>query len=178
MPKFNKGETSKPVIDKKIAITDSIKRKAEIINKIMTYEDIPNSLEMKKNIITQTSVYKWNDSELGVISCSYNTAHAEHNSNLLAILIESIDDANVRLGKLETSSKQRSSKPSTRLSQNEVEALRIENEVLRTSLAEVYRAYMQLIEECREDNQIDAAYRKLILSQVQVLGRKRVWEVK
>lgn len=48
MSKFKKGETSKPVIDKKIEISSSIKRKTELINKIECFEDIPSSLEMKK----------------------------------------------------------------------------------------------------------------------------------
>ena len=50
MSKFKKGETSKPVIDKKIEISSSIKRKTELINKIEYFEDIPSSLEMKKNV--------------------------------------------------------------------------------------------------------------------------------
>lgn len=178
MPKFNKGETSKPVIDKKIAITMSIKRKIDLIDKIKSYKDIPNSLEMKKNIISQTSVHKWSDSALGIIPYSYNTAHAEHNLHLLASLIESINNANLRIRKFEKPSKQSSREPSTRLSQNEVQSLRNENEELRVALGEVYRAYMQLIDEYREDKQIDAAYRKLILTQTQILGRERVWEVK
>ena len=79
MSKFKKGETSKPVIDKKIEISSSIKRKTELINKIECFEDIPSSLEMKKNAISQTSVHKWDDSDLNIISYSYNTPHAEHN---------------------------------------------------------------------------------------------------
>ena len=70
MSKFKKGETSKPVIDKKIEISSSIKRKTELINKIECFEDIPSSLEMKKNTISQTSVHKWDDSDLNIISYS------------------------------------------------------------------------------------------------------------
>ena len=90
MSKFKKGETSKPVIDKKIEISSSIKRKTELINKIEYFEDIPSSLEMKKNTISQTSVHKWDDSDLNIISYSYNTAHAEHNLKYLNDLIDSI----------------------------------------------------------------------------------------
>lgn len=53
MSKFKKGETSKSVIDKKIEISSSIKRKTELINKIECFEDIPSSLEIKNNTISQ-----------------------------------------------------------------------------------------------------------------------------
>ena len=178
MSKFKKGETSKPVIDKKIEISSSIKRKTELINKIECFEDIPSSLEMKKNAISQTSVHKWDDSDLNIISYSYNTAHAEHNLKYLNDLIDSIKNANHRLSKLSESEMRDKGNATARISQNEVNKLKVENEELRVALAEVYRAYMSLLDQCREDKEIDAAYRKLILSQAQILGRNRLWVVK
>ncbi|EMX3968987.1 hypothetical protein KWF52_05725 [Acinetobacter pittii] len=178
MSKFKKGETSKSVIDKKIEISSSIKRKTELINKIECFEDIPSSLEIKNNTISQTSVHKWNDSEHNIISYSYNTAHAAHNLKYLNDLIDSIKNANHRLSKLSESERKDKGNSTTRISQKEVNKLKIENEELRVALAEVYRAYMSLLDQCREDKEIDAAYRKLILSQAQILGRNRLWLVK
>lgn len=178
MPKFNKGETSKSIIDKKNSITMSIKLKTKLIDKINNYEDIPNSLEMKKNVISQTSVHKWSDSELGIISYSYNTAHAEHNLKILESLVKSINNANSRIIKQDNPSNKKTGRTISRLTENEIESLKVENEELRSALAEVYRSYMLLINTYREDKQIDAAYRKLILAQAQILGRERVWEVK
>ncbi|MGK0272340.1 MAG: hypothetical protein ACI88H_003011 [Cocleimonas sp.] len=177
MSKFKQGETSRLVIDKKNAITKSIICKSKLIDKINSYEDIPSSLEMKKNTISQISVHKWNDIELDLICYSRNSAHANHNEKVLNALIDSIKNANKRLMNLPKSTNKNMSCPITRLSQNEVNQLKNENEELRVALAEVYRAYMQLLDECREDRQIDAAYRKLILAQAQILGRNRVWGV-
>ncbi|MGF1862961.1 hypothetical protein [Photobacterium profundum] len=176
MSKFKQGETSQQVIDKKNSITKSIKNKTKIIDKIKCYEDIPSSLEIKKNTISQTSVHKWSDSNLDVIYYSYNSAHAKHNTTFLEELITSIDNANKRLTNL--SKPVNNGKSLSRLSHNEVNQLKNENEELRVALAEVYRAYMQLLDECREDRKIDAAYRKLILAQAEILGRDRVWGVK
>lgn len=178
MSKFKKGETSKPVIDKKNAITKSIIRKSKLIDKIKNHKDIPSSLEMKKNTISQISVHNWADNNLDIISYSRNSAHADHNTESLNSLIESIENANKRLINFPKKGVKNDVESITYLSQNNVEKLKNENEELRVALAEVYRAYMQLLDEYREDKQIYAAYRKLILTQAKILGRKRVWEVK
>lgn len=177
MSKFKRGETSKTVIDKKNAITKSILRKAELINKVMTYNDIPSSLEIKKGAISQTSVHKWSDDELKIISYSRNSAHAEHNTHAIITLIESINNANTRLTNAPESGQKNDGKSITRLSENEINKLQKENDELKIALAEVYRAYMQLVDSCREDKQIDNAYRKLLLSQARILGKNRLWGV-
>ena len=87
-------------------------------------------------------------------------------------------NANHRLSKLSESETRDKGNATARISQNEVNKLKVENEELRVALAEVYRAYMSLLDQCREDKEIDAAYRKLILSQAQILGRNRLWVVK
>ncbi|OEE52397.1 hypothetical protein [Vibrio splendidus] len=178
MSKFRKGETSKLVIEKKNSITKSIKRKAEIIDKIKCYEDIPSSLIMKKNTISLMSVHNWVDSNLDLIRYSYNSARAEHNEKNLESLIESIDNANARLVSNLKPEINNNCAVTTRLPQGYVKKLKSENEELRVALAEVYRAYMQILGEYREDKQIDAAYRKLILAQAKILGKNRVWEIK
>ncbi|MGK0271347.1 MAG: hypothetical protein ACI88H_002005 [Cocleimonas sp.] len=178
MSKFKQGETSSAIINKKNAITTSIKRKSKLIDKIECHEDIPNSLEIKKHFISQAAIHKWSDRNLEIIGYSRNAGHAKHNTQVLNALIESIKGANERLTPVPGPVNKDNGKSATRLSQNEVAQLKNENEDLRAALAEVYRAYMQLLDECREDKQIDAAYRKLILTQAQVLGRNRVWEVK
>lgn len=178
MSKFKLGETSKNVIDKKNAITKSILRKSEFIDKIMTFKDIPSTLEIKKGTISQASVHKWSDGELRIISYSRNSAHAEHNTHAIITLIESIKSANTRLTNASNSGQKTDGNSTTRLSNNEVNKLQKENDELKIALAEVYRAYMQIIDSCREDKQIDNAYRKLLLSQARILGKNRLWGVK
>tara|TARA_R110001583_G_C5668839_1_gene410509 strand:- start:5851 stop:6393 length:543 start_codon:yes stop_codon:yes gene_type:complete len=180
MPRFKKGETSYEVLDKKKAVTRSILTKSKIIDKINTYEDIAPSLEIKSNEISQAAVHKWNDDQLGIISYSRNTAHAAHNSHTLNILIASINNANGRLANptsIDDGTRRQPARTS-RLSEAAVTDLKNENADLLVALAEVYRAYMQLLDNYREDKEVDEALRKLIKDQARVLGENRVWRIK
>ncbi|KGJ90850.1 hypothetical protein [Colwellia psychrerythraea] len=174
MSKYKLGETSKEVTNKKNAITKSIMNKAELINSINSVEDIFPSLNIKRDFIAEASVHKWSDNDLSVISCSWNTAHAEHNTKPLKALKKAIENANKRLTNTESYGKS-SQNISTDKATNKLSK---ENEELKKSLAEVYRAYMQLVERYREDQVIDNAIRKLILEQARILGKQRVEEVK
>lgn len=175
MSQFKPGETSQEVTDKKNSITKSILKKAKLIDKIDSPDDIPESLEICGHAISQDATHKWSDESLGIIAYSRNTAHSKHNSSAFKLLLQSIDKANKRL-----SSRKKSSSKSNkdRLTDNITNQIRKENEELRIALAEVYRAYMQLVDNYREDRQVDESIRKLILNQAHILGQHRVWEVK
>tara|TARA_R110001583_G_scaffold33071_1_gene112005 strand:- start:2371 stop:2898 length:528 start_codon:yes stop_codon:yes gene_type:complete len=175
MSKYKPGETSEAVTNKKNAITKSILRKAELIDTIASIEDAFETLNIRGNSISRAAVHKWSDDELGVIAYSWNTAHAEHNATPLKRLHKAIENANNRVaGSKKVISKTRQHNPTDCTTIR----LRKENEVLKKSLAEVYRAYMYLVESYREDHVIDDAIRQLILDQARILGRHRAWEVK
>lgn len=178
MSKFKKGETSDEVLDKKSAITKSMEKKAELLDKINTYEDIADSLKLKTDYISEAAVYKWSDSQLEVISCCGNTAHKDHNKHALNTLLESIKNANQRLAGESRIDSEKSVQKTTRLSEGAVNDLKVENEQLQIALAEVYRAYLQILDNYREDKQVDDALRQLIKDQARVLGKNRIWEVK
>lgn len=178
MSKFKKGETSCNVLDKKEEITKSIQLKSTLIDRINTYKDIAPSLKIKNRSISQAAVHKWNDDQLGVISYSRNTAHSEHNIAPLNTLIKSIENANKRLASKPNIDNKKQGQTCTHRSEEAVNKLINENNYLRVALAEVYRAYMQLLDNYREDTEIDEAYRKLIKNQARVLGKNRVWETK
>lgn len=175
MSKYKPGETSEAVANKKRAITKSIEKKAELINSIKSVKDIFTSLNIKRDFITEAPIHKWSDSNLGIISCSWNTAHAEHNAKPLKVLQKAIENANNRL----TDSKSHESKSSRNKSTDKAtNKLHKENEELKKALAEVYRAYMRLVEAHREDQVIDDAIRELILEQARILGKQRIREIK
>ncbi len=176
MAKFKKGETSQSVIDKKNIITQAMLTKSMLLSQINNYDDIPKSLEIKTETISETSVHQWEDAELGIIKYSWNTAHKEHNAKELATLIDSIAKANKRL--LSNTPTLGNENIKSGLTWEEVNQIKEENEELRVALAEVYRAYMQLLDEWREDKQIDDVYRRLIIEQANILGKNRAWEVK
>lgn len=177
MSKFKPGETSSEVLDKKNAITLSIQLKSKLLDTFNCREDIPTSLEMKRDSISEGAVHKWCDKELGIISYSRNSAHTAHNKEVLKTLLNSINKANIRFddSKINTGDV-----PEAHAIQEHstVAELRIENETLRSALAEVYRAYMQIVDNFREDKQVDEAMRKLILNQTNILGKNRLQSVK
>ncbi|RZQ53756.1 hypothetical protein C1E23_07775 [Pseudoalteromonas phenolica] len=175
MSKYKPGETSEAVTIKKNSITKSILKKAELIDAISSIENIYITLNINGDSISESAVHKWKDKELGIIAYSWNTARAEHNSNPLKLLQNAIANANRRLaGKQKESNKRRQHQSSD----NATIQLRKENEELKIALAEVYRAYMQLVESYREDQLIDDAIRQLILEQARIFGQHRIWEVK
>jgi len=150
--------------------------KADLINLIQTIDDVPSSLGLKGEYISEASVYKWSDDKLSdILSFSRNTAYAEHNAQALKVLLKSLKRANNKLA-LKQSSK--SSKYHHNHDDDALSMLRKENEDLKTALAEVYRSYLQVIDNYQEDKQADESFRSLILEQARVLGKKRLWQVK
>jgi hypothetical protein len=174
MTKYKLGETSSAVKNKKNSITFSISKKTKLLDSINLHTDVFKTLDMKGELISESAVHKWNDIDLGVISYSWNTAHAKHNRNQLNLLLKSLENTNNRLSNEKNHSKKTLINRSTDKLTNK---LRQENENLKKSLAEVYRAYMHLVENYREDQIIDDAIRKLILDQARILGKHRIWEV-
>ena len=178
MPKFKQGETSISVIEKKVSITESMIKKSEILDTINSFQDIPESLNYKKNSISQSSVHEWSDSNLGVIGYSRNSAHKKHNTKALKQLIQSIQNINERISKSNQKRYVKNRKLTTNLSTDDINKLKLENNELRIALAEVYRAYMQLLSNASEDEHFNESYRNIILSQARVLGKKRLWSAK
>ena len=175
MSQYKPGETSEAVTNKKNAITKSILKKSELIDAISSIDDVYTSLNIRGDSISESAVHKWSDDELGIISYSWNTARAEHNTKPLKLLQKAITNVNKRLaGSPKESNKRVRHEPTD----DTTIQLRKENEDLKKALAEVYRAYMHLVEGYREDQVIDDAIRKLILDQARMLGKHRVWEVK
>jgi len=178
MPKFVTGETSKEVLAEKTANTESLLVKAALIKKINNTDDIYPSLEVKRQSISLSSVIKWNDEKLGITKCAWNTAHARHNQHALKTLVDSIEAANSNLKQTYSSVSDSSNNSSIKLSKNEFNLLITENEELRNALAEVYRAYIQALENINEDKVVNEVFRTLLKSQAQILGKQRIWQVK
>lgn len=178
MPKFIAGETSKAVLAEKEAKTKSLSKKANLIRKISSKNDIYPSLVVKRKTISLSSVLQWEDHELGVIKCVWNTAHEAHNAQVLKALLEAIDLANLNLNN-EQSGKQVSTKTgSSSISKEDLNLLMLENEELRNALAEVYRAYIQTLENINEDKTVNELLQSLLRSQALILGKQRIWQLK
>lgn len=174
MAKFKPGETSKSVLDRKERITKSIFLKSKALDKISSYADIPKSLKLKSNSISEIAVHVWSDTRIGLYPYSRNSAHTPHNKEALRTLLTSITNANLRLSASESKNNTTTHTESSTALDVEIRNLRRENESLKDSLAEVYRAYMQLVAQHREDEQIDKSYRDLVLEQAKTLGKNRL----
>ena len=178
MPKFIAGETSKAVLAEKEAKTESLSKKANLIRKISSKDDLYPSLVVKRKTISLSSVLQWEDHELGVIKCVWNTAHEAHNAQVLKALLEAIDLANLNLNN-EQSGKQVSTKTgSSSISKEDLNLLMLENEELRNALAEVYRAYIQTLENIKEDKTVNEVLQSLLRNQALILGKQRIWQLK
>ncbi|EOR09568.1 hypothetical protein [Acinetobacter tandoii] len=178
MPKFITGETSKAVLAEKEAKTESLSKKANLIRKISSKNDIYPSLVVKRKTISLSSVLQWEDHELEVIKCVWNTAHEAHNAQVLKALLEAIDLANLNLNN-EQSGKQVSIKTgSSSISKEDLNLLMLENEELRNALAEVYRAYIQTLENIKEDKTVNEVLQSLLRNQALILGKQRIWQLK
>ena len=178
MPKFIAGETSKAVLAEKKAKTESLSKKANLIRNISSNNDIYPSLVVKRKTISLSSVLQWEDHELGVIKCVWNTAHEAHNAQVLKALLEAIDLANLNLNN-EQSGKQVSTKTgSSSISKEDLNLLMLENEELRNALAEVYRAYIQTLENIKEDKTVNEVLQSLLRNQALILGKHRIWQLK
>lgn len=178
MSKFKTGETSKSVKEKKVAISRSMILKSQLLGKINKYDEIPGSLEMKGSTISEGAVHKWADTKLGIIAYARNSAHAKHNSDSLETLLKSISDANDRIDAALRIDSSKLGVSRKRLSDEAIDNLQKENAELKVALAEVYRAYMQILGRFREDKKIDDSFRQLLLDQARILGKNKMWEVK
>lgn len=178
MPKFITGETSKAVLDEKAAKTESLLKKAYLIKKINRKSDIYPSLIMKRDKLSLSSVLQWEDDELGVIKCVWNTAHEAHNAQALKALREAIDLANLNLNTEQSSNQISTKSGSLPYSHEDLNLLILENAELRNALAEVYRAYIQTLENIKEDSAVTDVLQTLLRNQALVLGKQRIWQVK
>ena len=79
----------------------------------------------------------------------------------------------------EQSGKQVSTKTgSSSISKEDLNLLMLENEELRNALAEVYRAYIQTLENIKEDKTVNEVLQSLLRNQALILGKQRIWQLK
>ncbi|HAV5427737.1 hypothetical protein ACT4VK_11140 [Acinetobacter baumannii] len=178
MPKFIAGETSKAVLAEKEAKTESLSKKANLIRKISSKDDLYPSLVIKRKTISLSSVLQWEDHELGVIKCVWNTAHEAHNAQVLKALLEAIDLANLNLNNEQSGEQVSTKTSSSSISKEDLNLLIQENEELRNALAEVYRAYIQTLENIKEDKTVNEVLQSLLRNQALILGKQRIWQLK
>ena len=178
MSRFKAGETSKGVLAKKAAITESLYKKAKLIKAIKKKDGIYPTLVVKRNSIALMNALNWKDDELGVISCFYNTAHQKHNKLALQALLDAIEIANNNLENELPGEKDSTNEKSALFSQEDVKLLISENDELRNALAEVYRAYIQTLDNIKEDTVVNEVLQSLLRNQALVLGNQRIWKIK
>ncbi|WP_417310912.1 hypothetical protein [Devosia sp.] len=168
MSKFKKGETSTAIRLKKENISNSLDKKNEILSKLNNIDDIKVTIPLERVYLSEKSVLEWEDESLGIIKCSRNTAHQAHNKTIL----NSISLEIKRINKIISSSHNNKITDIKKNQKNRI--LKEENEELKNVLAEVYRAYIQLVEMINKSDNIDFSIRKKISNQKNILNHRNI----
>ena len=165
MSRYSKGETSAAKLQEKQAKTQSLLTKVLLIRKaIEDHKRLPSldALKSKRGIPFKAAL-AWEDTELEVTSCSYNTSREPYNieySDQLAAALEAYK------------------RITQRSQQEEISTLKGQIDYLTNTLAEMYRAYMQLTARVDEHTRQDLRYQQVLRSHTQALDRARLSLVK
>ncbi|WP_316677850.1 hypothetical protein [uncultured Tolumonas sp.] len=156
MGRYEKGQTSDAVLQKKAAITQSIKNEYTVLLQATKTGELPKSLPLSNKRITLGIIQKWHDPDLQIISYSSNTGQTSENAELTAMLKNIIGKLNLLLksDKLPKKNIPIKQKKSTNELNNEIARLKNEIEILKRTVTEVYRAYCMILAESMntEDN--------------------------
>lgn len=178
MSRYSKGETSAAKLQEKQAKTQSLLNKVLRIRKAVDeHQRLPtlDILKSKRGISFKAAL-TWTDTELGVESCSYNTAREPYNSEYadqLSIALESYN----KLTALSTAPP--TNKEASQRSKNEeITALKNQIDYLTNTVAEIYRAYMQLTARVDEQTRQELRYQQVLKSHSQTLNRAHLTLVK
>lgn len=171
MSKFRKGETSVAVVQRKSEITQSIIRKAEILEGIAMGNTAPDVLLNEQGRITKEMVHNWTAPEIGIHKYARNTAHATHNQAHLGRLLTALIQANLSLN-----SRGQNPEEPTRVERSDttIRQLKADLEKAHNVIGELYRAYMQLSNRLRESENADGAHHDVLKSHAAALGRARL----
>ena len=182
MSKYTEGSTSQFVIARKISITNCIKRKTKLIETFCDNHSFPSSLQLSKRKLYLGSVHSWQDEDLDVFSYSRNTANGKHNLKYLEHLQLAIIKFNKIFGNLddndnqvntldENSKKVKKSNYITREElEQELKTIKQDNEDLKITVVEIYRAYQQINQLVIKNKLDDLEYQNLLRKQKLFLG--------
>lgn len=178
MAKYSKGETSQAKLEEKQAKTQSLLNKTLLIlDAVKERQSIPSLDSLKgKHGIPFKSALAWADPELNISSCSYNTSREPYNieySKKLAVALESYNNF------LQSSTAKPITERQTKRSQTDlIVDLKGQVEYLQNAVAEIYRAYMQLMARMDEHTRQDIRYQQVIKNHTRAVNKARLTLVK
>ncbi|MFK0271142.1 hypothetical protein [Pseudomonas asiatica] len=178
MSRYSKGETSEAKLKEKQAKTQSLLNKIMLLRKaIQEHHRLPtlDALKSKRGVAFK-SVLAWEDPALNVTSCSYNTSREPYNieySDQLAVALEAYNN---QPPATEPAPPQK--RITQRSQQEEISNLKGQIDYLTNTLAEMYRAYMQLNSRVDEHTRQDLRYQQVLKSHTQALDRAHLTLVK
>jgi len=160
MGRYEKGQTSDAILQKKAAITQSIKNEYAALLQATKTGELPKSLPLSNRKITLGIVQKWHDPDLQIIAYSSNTGQTSDNAEQTAMLKNIIGKLNLLLKSEKFPNKNKSiqQKKSTNELNHEIARLKNEIEILKRTVAEVYRAYYIISVESMSREQNDKEY--------------------
>ncbi|CAB5686709.1 MULTISPECIES: hypothetical protein [Pseudomonas] len=178
MSRYSKGETSQAKLMEKQAKTQSLLNKIVLIRRAsQEHQRLPtlDALKSKRGIPFKAAL-AWEDAALEVSSCSYNTSQEPYNIEYSGQLAEALEIYNAMITLPDTPlPKPRTTK---RSQQEEVTTLKNQINYLTNTVAEIYRAYMQLADRVDEQTRQDQRYQQVLKSHTQTLDRAHLTLVK
>lgn len=178
MSRYSKGETSAAKLQEKQAKSQSLLTKILLIRKaIEDHKRLPSLDALKsKRGISFKSALAWADTDLKVTSCSYNTSREPYNIEYSDQLAAALAAYNNQPPATEPPPPQK--RITQRSQQEEISNLKGQIDYLTNTLAEMYRAYMQLTSRVDEHTRQDLRYQQVLKSHTLALDRAHLSLVK
>lgn len=178
MSRYSKGETSEAKLNEKQAKTQSLLNKVIQIRKAVQDNQRISTLDALKSKrgIPFKAALAWEDTTLEVSSCSYNTSQEPYNKEYakqLSVALEAYN--NLTTVAEATPPRKRTTK---RSQQEEISILKNQIDYLTNTVAEIYRAYIQLTSRVDEQTRQDLRYQQVLKSHTQTLDRAHLTLVK
>jgi hypothetical protein len=178
MSRYSKGETSKAKLKEKQAKTQSLLNKIILLRKaVRDNQRIPTLDVFKsKRGIPFKATLAWEDGTLEVSSCSYNTSQEPYNKEYAEQLSVALKAYNELTTAAEAPPPQK--RTTKRSQQEEITILKNQIDYLTNTVAEMYRAYIQLTSRVDEQTRQDLRYQQVLKSHTQALDRAHLTLVK
>jgi esterase/lipase len=177
MSRYSKGETSTAKLQEKQTKSQSLLNKTLLIRKaVEELQRLPSLDTLISNRgISFKAALAWTDANLGVVSCSYNTSRQHYNIEYSYQLSTVLKKYNKLTNAVDCPPQKQNAQ---RSQHEEISTLKKQIDSLTNTIAEIYRAYMQLTARVDEQTRQDLRYQQVLKSHTQTLDKAHLTLVK
>jgi len=171
MTRYSKGQTSEAKAKEKEEKSQSLLTKVLLIkgaNAANKRIDSLDALSSGRGVSFKAAL-SWTDQALNVVPCAYNTSQKPYNIELSNNLKVELVAYNSRLSPAHATASPPPIKKSS--DKEKLVHLALECEHLKNAVAEIYRAYMQLLARVDEKARQDIRYQQVLKSHARAMGK-------